>query len=125
MDSVAAHRYRAAARVIRSAEFGRHAIAIARPAGAGHCADRGPLRIMPWLADAEGLATSTYTPHRQVIPAPPENSACLNCEEPSDQRSLGVAAPHDRVKRVNRPECSGVHFRLKFGCATMLGQQFE
>lgn len=55
MDSVAADRYRAAARAVRSAEFGRQAIDVARPRSVlGIVRDRGPLRIMLWVADAEG-----------------------------------------------------------------------
>jgi nucleoside phosphorylase len=48
-------RYRAAARAVRDAEFGRQALAVARPRSVlGLVRDRGPLPIMLRVADAEG-----------------------------------------------------------------------
>ncbi|MEU4625874.1 hypothetical protein AB0G04_38610 [Actinoplanes sp. NPDC023801] len=48
-------RYRAAARAVRGAEFGREAIDVARPRSVlGLVRDRGPLPIMLRVADAEG-----------------------------------------------------------------------
>jgi nucleoside phosphorylase len=48
-------RYRAAARAVRSAQFGREALAVARPRSVlGLLRDRGPLPVMLRVADAEG-----------------------------------------------------------------------